>query len=90
MTRARTSERSPVALNEICTQREEIKPYAYKHTLNQVFNRDIIELLDFLYNQLLLIDFDHKRSASRISSSKSEFPKGILDGLRDIDGVGLY
>ena len=78
----------PVALYDIRSQREGIGILLVQRTLSQFLDRDAIELLDFFHNQLRLVNLEDQRCAPSIPSSKSELPKGIFDGLGNIDRVG--
>ena len=61
-----------------------------ERTLNQVLNRDVIELFDFLYNQLCLVYLYHQSCAPGVAAGESELSEGIFDWLWDIDRLGLY
>ena len=58
------------------------------NTFCQVFELDIVELLDFLHDQLLLVDLDDECGILR-ASSEPELAKRVLQFLGDVHGVRL-
>jgi hypothetical protein len=57
-------------------------------TLAQIFERDVVQPLDFLHDQLLLVDLDHERRVPLVPS-EPELADRVLELLGDVDGVGL-
>ena len=57
-------------------------------TLCQVLRRDVVERVNFLHDQLLLVDLDHERSIPFVPS-KPELADRVLEFLWDVYGVGL-
>ena len=58
-------------------------------TLCEVVNANIIELLHFFHDQLLLVDLDDHRGVPSISPGESELAEGGFQLLRNVDGTGL-
>jgi hypothetical protein len=57
-------------------------------TLCQVLRRDVVERVNFLHDQLLLVDLDHERSIP-FAPSKPELADRVLEFLWDVYGMGL-
>ena len=60
-----------------------------KRTLSQLLKTDTVELLDFLHDQLLLVDLDHYGGMARIPPGEAELPQGSLELLWDINSMRL-
>ena len=58
-------------------------------TLCEVVDANVIELLHFFHDQLLLVDLDHHRGMPSISPGESELAEGGFQLLRNVDGMGL-
>ena len=58
-------------------------------TLCKVVDANVIELLHFFHDQLLLVYLDHHRGMPSISPGESELAEGRLELLRNVDGTGL-
>jgi hypothetical protein len=69
------------SLWELCTKKTQEKEKsgairdAIYSTFCQVFERDVIERLNLLYDQFLFVDLDHKRS-SVLASGEPETSRG--------------
>ena len=57
-------------------------------TFCQVLGGDVVEPLNFLHDQLLLVDLDHERCIS-FMPSEPELADRVLQFLGDVYGVGL-
>ena len=60
-----------------------------KRTLSQLLKADTVELLDFLHDQLLLVDLDHYGGMARIPPGEAKLPQGSLELLWDINSMRL-
>ena len=58
-------------------------------TLCEVVDANVIELLHFFHDQLLLVDLDDHRGVPSISPGESELAEGGFELLRNVDGMGL-
>ena len=58
-------------------------------TLCEVVDANVIELLHFFHDQLLLVDLDDHRGVPSISPGESELAEGGFQLLRNVDGMGL-
>ena len=58
------------------------------NTFCQFFELDIVEPLDFLHDQLLLVDLDDERGIPFVSR-EPELANGVLQFLGDVHGVRL-
>ena len=69
-------------------RRKENQTRSCCHTLCQIFERDIVEPVRLLHDQLLLVDLDDERGVAFVSS-EPELANRVLEFLRDVYGVRL-
>jgi hypothetical protein len=80
------------SLGELCGKRNQrdrpSRMRSIYFTLCQVLRRDVVERVNFLHDQLLLVDLDHERSIP-FAPSKPELADRVLEFLWDVYGMGL-
>jgi len=81
------SERDPRCAAQ-CSVTTTTRSSCCNRTFGQVFERDVVEPLDLLHDQLLLIDLDHERGVPFVSR-EPELADRIFQFLGYVYGVGL-
>lgn len=63
---------------------------ALGRAFGEVLEGDVVELLDFLHNELLLVDLDHDRGATCVAAGEPELAQRVLERLGDVDCMRLF
>ena len=60
-----------------------------RHTFGEILDADIVKLLNFLHDQLFLVDLYDHRSVSSVATGEAELAKSGLELLGNVYRAGL-